>query len=263
MNHFRNKTTDTLANEEVHIDKPALHHAYKSLTPPHIGQQGAQLPPTMEPTTISTRSSPKKIRKDKLLLLKKKKSQTWVNGYQMTQSTQTRFQLLLEGPRHIHAQVTQILRFCYAQYMGDHMMNIFQPLTHPNPKIHGHTSYPHAKTNTLKASISLTTVKPYTSSHKTSKPTFTQFFTIKNTVNFNNKPQELSISYQIFKFTYTHPHADIQQTKTGHLISAKDLQLIPYAICMDDQLELTKGGVNKVLGYYPNQTQSYSQPKWL
>ena len=34
------------------------------------------------------------------------------------------------------AQITQTLKFRYAQYMGNHKINIFWPLTHPNPNCH-------------------------------------------------------------------------------------------------------------------------------
>ena len=54
----------------------------------------------------------------------------WLSNTQINQKLSNHFwknEILTD------AQITLILKFRYAQYMGNHMKNIFWPLTHHNP----------------------------------------------------------------------------------------------------------------------------------
>ena len=96
------------------------------------------------------------------------------------------------------AQITQTLKFRYAQYMGNHRKIIFGPLTHPNPKctlchLNDKDTWPyllstceHSYLKGIRIAQHNKAVYLITQTLQANKNT--RFFTLTNASNLDNKP---------------------------------------------------------------------------
>jgi hypothetical protein len=99
-----------------------------------------------------------------------------------------------------YAQITQALKFRYAQYMGNHLKNILWPLTHKNPNCtqchkNDRDTWPHLLSTCEHPCLKGLIIARHTNVvhliTQTLQPNKnTRYYTLTNVGNLNNKPSQ-------------------------------------------------------------------------
>jgi transposase-like protein len=133
----------------------------------------------------------------------------WTSNDQINHKLSNQF---WKNPRITNAQITQTLKFRYAQYMGNHRKNLFWPNLFPNPKCtlcpqqyhrkHGHTYSLHVQTPHRKGlCIARHNKGVHQIAHTLQSNKFTRYYTLINAGNQNFRPQDNTIPQWLLQCT--------------------------------------------------------------
>ena len=130
-----NEIADTLANEGTPKEKPdTTPHIHIAHTTPYWL---ASCPTTTHDGAIRNLSTfLTKTHENQEATLAKRKLPYIDKRLSNEQINQKLFNHFWKNVNTLDTQITQILKFRFAQYMGNHRKNIFWPLNYPNPKLH-------------------------------------------------------------------------------------------------------------------------------